>query len=50
MKVSPGSRLALNPAWPGWFDNRDLNAMMTLLRRHSDPKVRHDWWNAWLER
>lgn len=36
--------MTLNPAWPGWFDNRDMNAMMTLLRRHSDPKVRHDIW------
>jgi hypothetical protein len=21
-----------------------MNAMMTLLRRHSDPKVRHELW------
>ncbi len=41
----PVFMLALNPTWPGWFDNRDLNAMMTLLRRHSDPKVRQDLWN-----
>ncbi|MDR7555529.1 MAG: ABC transporter substrate-binding protein [Armatimonadota bacterium] len=36
--------LALQPTWPGWFDNRDLNAMMTLLRRHADPKVRKEIW------
>jgi peptide/nickel transport system substrate-binding protein len=40
----PVFMLALNPTWPGWFDNRDLNAMMTLLRRHSDVKVRRDLW------
>jgi peptide/nickel transport system substrate-binding protein len=36
--------LTLNPAWPGWFNNRDMNAMMTLLRRHADPNVRRDLW------
>jgi peptide/nickel transport system substrate-binding protein len=36
--------LVLSPGWPGWFDNRDMNAMMALLRRHADPKVRHDLW------
>ncbi|MDR7545386.1 MAG: ABC transporter substrate-binding protein [Armatimonadota bacterium] len=36
--------LALQPTWPGWFDNRDMNAMMTLLRRHADPKVRRELW------
>ncbi len=41
----PVFMLALNPAWPGWYDNRDMNAMMTLMRRHSDPKVRHELWN-----
>ncbi len=41
----PVFMLALNPAWPGWFDNRDLNAMMTLLRRHADPKVRLEIWS-----
>lgn len=37
--------LVLQPGWPGWFDNRDMNAMMALLRRHNDPKVRHDLWS-----
>jgi peptide/nickel transport system substrate-binding protein len=36
--------LAMNPAWPGWFNNRDMNAKMTLLRRHADPNVRRDLW------
>jgi peptide/nickel transport system substrate-binding protein len=36
--------LVLQPSWPGWYDNRDMNAMMTLLRRHSDPAVRLDLW------
>jgi peptide/nickel transport system substrate-binding protein len=40
----PAFMLVLQPSWPGWFDNRDMNAMMTLLRRHADPKVRHDIW------
>ncbi|HXX39540.1 MAG TPA: ABC transporter substrate-binding protein [bacterium] len=36
--------IPLQPSWPGWYDNRDMNAMMELLRRHDDPKVRHDIW------
>lgn len=40
----PAFLLTLQPGWPGWFDNRDMNSMMALLRRHSDPKVRHDLW------
>ncbi|MDR7458114.1 MAG: ABC transporter substrate-binding protein, partial [Armatimonadota bacterium] len=36
--------LVLQPSWPGWFDNRDMNAMMALLRRHADVKVRKDLW------
>ncbi len=40
----PAFMLSLQPGWPGWYDNREMNAMLTLLRRHSDPKVRHDLW------
>jgi ABC-type transport system substrate-binding protein len=40
----PAFMLVLQPGWPGWYDNREMNAMMTLLRRHSDPKVRLDIW------
>jgi peptide/nickel transport system substrate-binding protein len=36
--------IQLIPSWPGWYDNRDMHAMMTLLRRHSDPKVRAQIW------
>ena len=36
--------LVLQPTWPGWYDNRDMNAMMTLLRRHGDLKVRSELW------
>ncbi len=36
--------LVLQSTWPGWYDNREMQAMMTLLRRHSDPKVRHELW------
>ncbi|MDQ7841002.1 MAG: ABC transporter substrate-binding protein [bacterium] len=42
--ADPVLLLSLQPSWPGWYDNRDMNAMMTLMRRHSDPKVRHDLW------
>jgi peptide/nickel transport system substrate-binding protein len=42
--ADPALLLALQPPWPGWYDNRDMNAMMKLLRRHADPKVRHDIW------
>ncbi len=40
----PTFALVLQPTWPGWYKNRDIEAMMTLLRRHSDPKVRHEFW------
>ncbi len=41
----PAFMLVLQPGWPGWYDNRDMNAMMALLRRHSNPKVRLDLWS-----
>jgi peptide/nickel transport system substrate-binding protein len=40
----PTFLLALSPVWPGWYENRDMQAMLTLLRRHTDPKVRMDIW------
>ncbi|MGH2373865.1 MAG: ABC transporter substrate-binding protein [bacterium] len=40
----PTLMLVLQSTWPGWYDNRDMNAMMTLLRRHADPKVRQELW------
>jgi peptide/nickel transport system substrate-binding protein len=36
--------LVLSPTWPGWYENRDMQAMMTLLQRHTDPKVRMEIW------
>jgi peptide/nickel transport system substrate-binding protein len=43
--ADPAFLLTLQPGWPGWYENRDMNAMMTLLRRHSDPRTRYDLWN-----
>ncbi len=40
----PTFLLALSPVWPGWYENRDMQAMLTLMRRHTDPKVRMDIW------
>lgn len=37
--------LALTPTFAGWYERRDMTAMMALLRRHADPKVRHDIWS-----
>lgn len=34
----------LQPGWPGWYDNREMAALLTLLRRHNDPKVRREIW------
>lgn len=36
--------LVLNPTWPGWYESRDMQAMMTLLQRHTDPRVRMEIW------
>lgn len=40
----PTFMLALSPVWPGWYENRDMQAMLTLMRRHTDPKVRLEIW------
>lgn len=40
----PTQLLPLLPTWPGWYENRDMQGMMTLLRRHTDPRVRKDIW------
>jgi peptide/nickel transport system substrate-binding protein len=44
--ADPVFHLTLIPGMPvsGFYDNRDMNAMMTLLRRHADLKVRLDLW------
>lgn len=44
LRPDPTQLLPLDSNWPGWYDNRDMRAMMGLMRRHSDPKVRHDLW------
>ncbi len=40
----PTQLLVLLPTWPGWYENRDMQGMLTLLRRHSDPRVRKNIW------
>jgi peptide/nickel transport system substrate-binding protein len=42
--VDPVLLLPLQPTWPGWYNNRDMNAMMMLMRRHGDPRVRYEIW------
>lgn len=44
MVPDPVFMLALQPAWPGWYDNPEMNAMMAELQRRSDPRVRMDIW------
>lgn len=34
----------LAPASPGWYENREMAALVRLLTRHSDPKVRKEIW------
>lgn len=40
----PAFVLILQPDYPAGYDNREMRAMMTLLYRHSDPKVRTEIW------
>ncbi len=40
----PTQLLVMLPTWPGWYENRDMAAMMRLLTRHSDPEVRKEIW------
>lgn len=40
----PTQLLVLLPTWPGWYENRDMQGMMTLLRRHANPRVRKEIW------
>jgi peptide/nickel transport system substrate-binding protein len=40
----PTFLLFLSPAFPGWCESRDMQAILTLMRRHSDRKVRMDLW------
>ena len=34
----------LQSNWPGWWTNRDGQALIELLKRHTDPKVRVELW------
>ncbi len=40
----PTLLLPLSPSYPGWYESRDMAALLTLLRRHADPKTRMDLW------
>jgi len=40
----PAFLLPLQPAFPGWYDDREMQALMELLRRHADPAVRLAIW------
>lgn len=42
--ADPTLHLALSPAYVGWYESRDQSALVALMRRHSDPKVRMDLW------
>jgi peptide/nickel transport system substrate-binding protein len=37
--------LPLTPTWPGWYDDQEMQALVRLLVRHSDPRVRLDIWS-----
>lgn len=36
--------LPLQPGFPGWYDDREMQALTALLRRHTDPAVRLAIW------
>ncbi|MDR7522452.1 MAG: ABC transporter substrate-binding protein [Armatimonadota bacterium] len=36
--------LPLSPAWPGWYQDREMQALVRLLWRHTDPSVRRGIW------
>ncbi len=37
--------LPLAPSWPGWYEDREMAALVRLLVRHSDPRVRREIWS-----
>lgn len=37
--------LPLSPTWPGWYQDREMQAHMRLLGRHADPRVRMQIWS-----
>ncbi|MDR7419330.1 MAG: ABC transporter substrate-binding protein [Armatimonadota bacterium] len=42
--ADPTIHSAFSPAYVGWYESREQAALMALLRRHSDRKVRMDLW------
>ncbi len=42
--TDPSLLLAILPNWPGWYESREVAALLKLLSRHADPKVRIDLW------
>jgi peptide/nickel transport system substrate-binding protein len=40
----PTFLLVLSTTFPGWYESRDMQAILALMRRHTDPKVRMDLW------
>lgn len=36
--------LPLQPGWPGWYQDREMQAYLRLLWRHADPQVRQAIW------
>ncbi|MDR7511257.1 MAG: ABC transporter substrate-binding protein [Armatimonadota bacterium] len=36
--------LPLSSSWPGWYADREMDAMLRLLWRHGDPRVRAAIW------
>jgi peptide/nickel transport system substrate-binding protein len=44
MVPDPTFLLSLSPAWAGRYESRDMQAMLMLMRHHTDPRVRMDIW------
>jgi peptide/nickel transport system substrate-binding protein len=40
----PTFLLVLSSTFPGWYQSRDMQGILTLMRRHTDPRVRMDLW------
>jgi peptide/nickel transport system substrate-binding protein len=42
--------LPVSPAWPGWYQDQEMEAYLRLLWRHADPRVRAAIWSRAQER
>lgn len=40
----PTFLLVLSTTFPGWYESRDMQAILSLMRRHLDPAVRMEQW------